>query len=70
MQQNIQVVVNGESVQVTHGANVVQLLQHLKINSRAIAVELNHQIQSSDRFEQCQLEDGDVLEIVTLVGGG
>jgi len=68
--QQIQVSVNGEWIDVAGGATVVQLLEQLKINSRAIAVELNHEIQSSDRFAQCRLKEGDVLEIVTLVGGG
>ncbi len=68
--QNIHVSVNGELIDVAEGATVIQLLGQLKINSRAIAVELNHEIQSSDRFAQCRLKEGDVLEIVTLVGGG
>jgi sulfur carrier protein len=67
---NIQVLVNGESIGVARDSNLVQLLEQLKIHSRAIAVELNHEVQSSDRFSQCRLQEGDVLEIVTLVGGG
>ena len=37
---------------------------------RAIAVELNFEIQPRDQFATTALQPGDRLEIVTLVGGG
>lgn len=67
---NITVIVNGELVTVATGTTISELLFQLNIRSRAIAVERNQEIQPSDRFQQQVLQPNDVLEIVTLVGGG
>jgi thiamine biosynthesis protein ThiS len=66
----IQLVVNGKPLQFPQGISVAQLLEQLKIETRAIAVEVNHQIQPAEGFSQRTLHDGDRLEVVTLVGGG
>lgn len=50
--------------------NVADLLLELQIKSPAIAVEVNHELVSSNRFDSTKLADGDSIEIVTLVGGG
>ena len=66
----IEISVNGEKVNTTSGATIAQLLAQLEINTRAVAVELNEEIQPKAEHERRQLSDGDWLEIVTLVGGG
>ncbi|MFT5299315.1 MAG: thiamine biosynthesis protein ThiS [Mariniblastus sp.] len=49
---------------------ISELLTYLEIKTRALAVELNHEIQTREAHGTTQVGDGDVLEIVTLVGGG
>lgn len=49
---------------------VAQLLQEAQIKARFVVVELNGEIVPRDLRESCTLKDGDVLEVVTLVGGG
>ncbi len=66
----MEIVVNGELVQVDPGMAVSQLLVHLGVQSRAVAVEINGEIQPLAEFEQRVVQPGDRLEIVTLVGGG
>lgn len=63
------VMVNGQAV-AFGGGTISDLLASLEITSRAIAVELNASIVASDRHGDTEVSDGDVLEIVTLVGGG
>jgi len=66
----IQVVINGESKAFERSMSISELLHQLELNSPAVAVELNEQIQPRDRHDLQQIVDGDSLEIVSLVGGG
>jgi thiazole synthase len=46
------------------------LLRRLELRKEQVAVERNLAIVPRHEYATCQLEDGDKLEIVTLVGGG
>ncbi|MAE65349.1 MAG: thiamine biosynthesis protein ThiS [Phycisphaeraceae bacterium] len=61
--------INGETRQ-TQAATVRELLSSMGIAERPVAVEVNRQIVPRRAHEQTELHDGDVIEIVTLVGGG
>ena len=45
-------------------------LETLGVNARAVAVELNDVIIERSAYEGAELHDGDVVEIVRMVGGG
>lgn len=64
----------GASMQNGEGAhanlNVAQLLEHMGLQGKRIAVERNGEIIPRSRFDQPLLADGDQLEIVVAVGGG
>ncbi|MBK8975308.1 MAG: sulfur carrier protein ThiS [Planctomycetes bacterium] len=62
--------VNGEPREVVAPATVADLLAALGVPRTHTAVERNRQIVPKPEFERVALADGDVLEIVTLVGGG
>ena len=66
----IDITVNERALNVEQGTTLAQLLVHLEISSPAIAVEVNQQLRPRNQFESTVLEAGDILEIVTLVGGG
>ena len=66
----MQLTINGETIKFSTGNTVRQLLEHLRVTDRPVAVERNGQIVSYSTFDQTELTDGDVLEVVTLVGGG
>lgn len=46
------------------------LIEFLSMKSDRVAVELNRDIVTRDRWSQTLLKDGDHLEIVHFVGGG
>ncbi len=46
------------------------LVEIMGMKSDRVAIELNLEIASRDRWPQTQLKDGDRLEIVHFVGGG
>ena len=49
---------------------VSELLDHLEIKHPAVAVEINALIVARSEFEEVNFQAGDVVEIVSLVGGG
>ena len=62
--------VNGESREIDPGLTLQALLTALELPELRVAVERNHQVVPRSRFAAEPIEDGDKLEIVTLVGGG
>jgi thiamine biosynthesis protein ThiS len=66
----IHVRVNGEELAVPEGASVSHLLERLKVSVPRCAVERNREIVPKSAYGSLSLADGDILEIVELVGGG
>ena len=66
----IEITINEQVRDVAVGTTLAQLLVELDVLSPAIAVEVNLQLRPRDQFDSTVLEAGDVVEIVTLVGGG
>ena len=66
----IEITINERPRSVVRGITLAQLLVELEIQSPAIAVEINQQLRPRNQFDNTTLEAGDVVEIVTLVGGG
>ena len=66
----VRLVVNGDTVHLGAPATVEQLLVQLGVGQRRVAVERNRKLVPKTDFDSTELSDGDVLELVTLVGGG
>jgi sulfur carrier protein len=70
----IRVVVNGKPRSVANGqTDSVELLTYLhenQINPRLVAVAINGDVIPRDTFGAASIRDGDVVEIVRMVGGG
>ena len=62
--------INGEPVELPDGLTVSTLLQHLGVRAERVAVERNGEVVKQARHGEQRLASGDVLEIVTFVGGG
>jgi sulfur carrier protein len=62
--------VNGEVMELPEGLTVTALLQHLNVRGDRVAVERNGEVVKKARHGEQRLAQGDVLEIVTFVGGG
>lgn len=63
------VVVNGKSLDVA-GKTLKEYLEMANYNLRTIAVEWNEEIVSGEQYEDIVLQDGDIVEVVSFVGGG
>ena len=62
--------VNGEVKTCPSKTELLQFLEQLGLNPRLIVIEYNLDILHRQDWEKTTLEEGDVLEIVTIVGGG
>lgn len=54
----------------TDAKTVRDLVEELNLGEQAVAVELNREIVPKRIHETIKLKEGDVVEVVTLVGGG
>ena len=70
MTAEVTIRVNGEPMRLPAGASVADLLERLKVATPRVAVERNREILPKSRYGETTLADGDVLEVVELVGGG
>jgi sulfur carrier protein len=66
----ITLVVNGKSVELDVETRLLQYIERLGVNPRAIAVEHNGTILERAAYAAAMLRDGDTVEIVRMVGGG
>ncbi len=62
--------VNGEKTTTVADQSIHGLVVQLGLAGRAVAVEVNEAVVPRKQHSQTQLKEGDVVEIVTLVGGG
>lgn len=62
--------INGRDVELPEPTALVDYLAQLGVDRRAVAIELNGRILERSQFDASVLGEGDVVEIVRMVGGG
>jgi sulfur carrier protein len=70
MSGDLAITVNGEAMRLPAGASVADLLERLRVSTPRVAVERNREILPKAEYPGTPLADGDVFEVVELVGGG
>lgn len=65
----MQLTINGKPQHV-QARTVRDLLESLGHGTRGVAVELNREVVPRREQDTRELHEGDVVEVVTLVGGG
>ena len=66
----IALTINGSPRSFERPLNCAELVEHLNLAGKRIAMERNGEIVPRSEFARCLLQDGDRLEIVAAVGGG
>ena len=61
---------NGKYINLKKNIAISQLLKKYKLNERKIAIELNKEIISKQKYNKTILKDKDNVEIVYFIGGG
>ncbi|MBA3684828.1 MAG: sulfur carrier protein ThiS [Planctomycetes bacterium] len=62
--------VNDQDLDLSDGATVADLLATLQLPSTRVAIEVNRQLVRRSDHTARTLTSDDVVEVVTLVGGG
>jgi sulfur carrier protein len=66
----VQVVANGEAVELDEGATLDDLLRRLGLGAKWVVVECNGEAVPRQQTAATVLSDGDRLELVRAVAGG
>lgn len=61
---------NGQDKELVSAQTLTELVQTFCKQHNRIIAEVNGEIIKSPRWNETQLNDGDVVELVTFVGGG
>lgn len=64
------ITLNGKPHEVQRAVTIGQLLAELELAVRHVAVEVNQEIVPRNLHAEHRLQEGDQVEVVTLVGGG
>lgn len=70
MTGSITVTVNGHDRHIPANSTLLELLDTLELDPRAVVVEHNRGIVRQPELDAVTLADGDRVEIVHFVGGG
>ena len=62
--------VNGKEIDYDNAMQLDALLEFLELSNQSCAVEVNQTLVPHNERDQYTLNEGDSIEIVTLVGGG
>ncbi|MFN0007427.1 MAG: sulfur carrier protein ThiS [Planctomycetota bacterium] len=66
----IAIQLNGRDLEVPEGRSVAELVAELDLRPGMVAVEVNGSLVTRDRRESTVLRAGDLVELVTIMGGG
>jgi thiazole synthase len=66
----IEITLNGEPNTLPQPLSILQLIEKIGLDPGKIAVEVNREVVPKVRHAEQRLQPGDVVEIVTMVGGG
>ncbi len=61
---------NGQQRTIVSGTTIAELLVELELDPKRLAVEVNRELVPRGQHVAHRIEAGDVLEVVTFVGGG
>jgi sulfur carrier protein len=64
------IIVNGDTVSIEKNTNLESFLKSNNINNKNIVIEINKNIVTKSIWKDKTLNENDVIEIITAVGGG
>jgi sulfur carrier protein len=68
--KKIKIRINGKLSSINDNLSLLNLLNHLKIPLKKVAIELNLEIVDKNKLNKINLKNNDKIEIVHFIGGG
>lgn len=62
--------VNGKKMDMEDITTLSSLLSKLGVNENKVVVELNKEIINKEKYSKINLQEYDVIEVISFVGGG
>ncbi|AGF46641.1 thiamine biosynthesis ThiS [Candidatus Kinetoplastibacterium desouzaii TCC079E] len=62
--------INGKETEIQENITIHDAIIILKMENKKIAIELNGNIISKNKYHETILKNGDIMEIVSAIGGG
>ncbi len=66
----MEIILNGETKTFGKPITVAGLIEHLGLHEKRIVVEYNRLPLERERYQKTSVQDGDRIEIVTMLAGG
>jgi sulfur carrier protein len=66
----MKVIINGEQIELPRPMTIAEYVAELPADARHVAVARNGEVVPRHLWAQVTLQEGDVLEVVRMVGGG
>jgi sulfur carrier protein len=66
----ITITLNGNNAQFDDNISITQLIEHLGLSEKRLAVEVSQEIIARSHFDNITLNELDKVEIVQAIGGG
>jgi sulfur carrier protein len=70
MKKKIKIKINGKLNEVHDKTKLSDLIKHLKVPLKKVAIELNKEIIDKNNLKRIYLKKNDQIEIVHFIGGG
>lgn len=64
------ITLNGELKTIEAGTGLLALMDSYQLNPEATAVQYNEEILERDAFASININEGDRIELIRIVGGG
>lgn len=64
------ITLNGRKIEIKENISLTELLSQNEFRLETIAVEYNGRIPQKSEFDAIFPQDGDVIEVVSFMGGG
>tara|TARA_B100000035_G_scaffold63895_1_gene51842 strand:+ start:51380 stop:51580 length:201 start_codon:yes stop_codon:yes gene_type:complete len=64
------ILLNNNKEEISDGITIDQLIKVKNVNNKYFAVEINEQVIPKSNYHKHVIKDGDVIEIITAIGGG
>lgn len=66
----LKITINGQPFNCYSSMSIEDVLIYLNVNLHQVIIEYNRQVVNSLDFNHILVQEGDSLEIITIVGGG
>lgn len=70
MPTEIQITINDQSVVITAGSNLAQILAKQGLDQGCFVAVVNNSVVPKTTLDQCPIHEGDQIEILSPISGG